>query len=468
MFLHTSSSSSTQDIIISETECRPEHFHQRTTTSPAPSLEERTRSLLDASSSWSSLHFEKALCAMNGWSHRHSRKSALMVESLIRRFVQEQMKLKTHFASVVDMSAMYTCAIRGWTNSGERGAAAERAEEILDAMQKRYMDGVEGIKPNLEAFNLVLMAYARSGKSDAPQQALSVLEKLHEWYTSGATDVSPNKESYAIVLQAFAKTGKPDSPTRVKRLLEHLEGLSQQEGYASVRPDYKCHGAYISALLDASDRDYITGEEAANEIEAYLLELLESPYDEAKPDNWIFSMALAAWSKSGSDKMMGRAEKLLQMFEEYYERSGRSETTRPTTTSYNFMLACYSRSSLPNSGDKARNLIRKMQALVKSGDNAAAAPDVVSYNSVMSAYGKSLQVGAPHIVEELLRELHQAYEETKDGRLCPNRRSFNTCVSIYQYIMSLLAFVTYNYISIFFDHRSAHGRRAMNRVQLPE
>ena len=305
-----------------------------------------------------------------------------MVERLIRRVVQEQIKVDAESSSVViDMSAMYTSAIRGWANSGERGAAAQRAEEILDAMQQRYMDGVDGIKPKVEAFNLVLMAYSRSVLPDAPQKALQVLEKLHKWNTSGATDIAPNKESYATVLRAFAKTGKPDAPSHVKRLLEHLEELAQEVGYTSVRPDYMCHGAYVSALIDAMDRDYITGEEAATEAEAYVYELLSSPYEDARPDSWIFTMCIAAWSKSGSDQMVNRAEKLLQVFEDYHESSGRSEKTRPNTVSYNFMLACYSRSSLPNKGERARKVLRKMQELVKSGNNTYARPDVVSYNS---------------------------------------------------------------------------------------
>lgn len=312
-----------------------------------------------------------------------------MVERLIRRVVQEQIKVGegetdislSSSSFLVNMSEMYTAAIRGWANSGERGAAAERAEEILDAMQQRYVDGVVGIKPGIEAYNLVLMAYAKSQLLDAPQKALQVLEKLHEWNTSGATDVAPDKESYAAVLRAFAKTGKPDAPLHVKRMLEHLEELADQEGYTSVRPDCMCHGAYVAALIDAIDQDHITGEEAALEVEAYVYELLKSPYDDAKPDAWILTMVLAAWSKSFSHDMVDRAEKFLRVFEDYYEQSGRSEKTRPNTVSYNFMLACYSRSSLPDKGERARALLRKMERLVASGNNTFARADVVSYNS---------------------------------------------------------------------------------------
>jgi hypothetical protein len=360
------------------------------------SLEERTHRFLYGASPeegdqlWLSTedYFQEAQGLMIGWSHRHSRKSALMVERIIRRVIQAQEDGAVSPSSL-DMASMYTCAIRGWANSNERGPAAQRAEEILDTLQQCYTEGGhEGMKPGMEAFNLVLLAYARSGMTDAPQQALRVLEKMHRWYTTGASDVAPNKESFATVLRAYAKTGKPNAPGHVKRLLEHMERLAEEEGYISVRPDYMCHGAYVSALIDAMDRDFITGEEAANKAEEYLFELLASPYEDARPDSWIFNMVLAAHSKSYTEDMVERADRLMQVFEAYHEMSGRSEKTRPNTVSYNFLLAAYSRSSWRNQGERAHAVLRRMHSLVASGNNTAARPDAVTYNTGMSCLAK--------------------------------------------------------------------------------
>lgn len=399
------------------------------------SLEERTRRFIyGATPSEDKVfsteeYFQEAQGLMIGWSHRHSRRAALMVERIIRRVIQAQ-ESGIPLESSLDMCAMYTCAIRGWANSKERGPAAQRAEEILDTLQQCYTEGGRAeMKPEIEAFNLVLLAYARSGLNDAPQQALRVLGKLHDWYTSGATDIAPNKESYATVLRAYAKTGKPDAPEHVQRLLEHLERLADEEGYECVRPDYMCHGAYISALIDSMDRDFITPQEAATRADVYLHQLMASPYEEAKPDSWIFNLVLAAWSKSYTEDMVDRADQLMKLFEIYHEWSGRSEKTRPNTVSYNFLLAAYSRSSWPNQGEKAHAILQRMQQLVQSGNNTAARPDAVTYNTVMSAYAKSRSKTAPYDVEELLREMHHLYEETQDPRMRPNCRSFNMCVN---------------------------------------
>jgi hypothetical protein len=401
-------------------------------SSSTPSLEERTRNFLNSKTvgSWTRQDFEEAQTCIQAWANRQSRRAALMVERIIHRVVQEPTFDQYNTAGCLDMALMYTCAVQGWANSWEKGAAAQRAEEILDTMQLRYMDGDERIQPPIECFNFVLLAYARSGLPDAPQQAMRVLEKLQDWHSAGQTTVVPNQESYATVLRAFAKTGKPEAPAHVKRLLQHLEELAQKEGYNSVRPNYLCHGAYIGALMDAMDRDYITGEEAAEEAEAYLLELLASPYPEARPDAWAFAQVLSAWSKSGSLQMLDRAEALMKTFEEYHKSSDYSERTKPTTSSYNCLIACYGRSFLGDKGEKAHQILNRMKELSGSGNDTSVRPDAVTYNTVMNAYAKSKQSDAPYKVEQLLREMHQVYEETGDRRVRPNSRSFNTCVSI--------------------------------------
>jgi len=373
---------------------------------------------------WTTVHYHQALALMISWSHRHSRRAAIMVERIIRRVVESQtvelLQLKQQQAQQrenendddeddalndnnvemddsmdsansnataamldIDMSAYYTCAIRGWANSGEGMAAAIRAEEILETMQQRYMDGATNMKPGIEAFNLVLLAYWRSGAPEAPTRSLRVLGRLHEWYSSGATDVAPNKASYAAVLRAYARTGKPDAPEHVKRLLDHFKRLADEEGYTCVKPDYMCCGAYVAALVDSMDRDIITAEEAATRIEAYVSELLHNEDEEVHPDAYMFNMALAAWSKSNSYQMAERAEALMAVYEEYYERSGRLEKNQPTTISYNFLLACYTRSIAPK-GETALQVLRKMNELVESGNNTAARADAVTYNTGMN------------------------------------------------------------------------------------
>lgn len=393
-------------------------------------LEETTRDLLDGTAvgEWDSDHFEDAQEIMEVWSQRQSKRCALTAERILRRVVEEQIA-GNPCASGLEMSAFYSAVIEAWANSGEDWAA-ERAEEILDHMQDIYEDNENDesfrFKPEVAAFNSVLLAYARSNRSDAPQQAIRVLAKIYDWYTSGRTDVLPNTETYSAVLGAFAKNGKPDSPKVVRQLLVHMQKLS--ETYPSVKPDFNCHNAYIAALLDSMARGNLSARKGAKLANDCLDEMMSSPDDAVRPNAWTFNMVLSAWSRSGAIEIVERAEELVKQLEAYHEESGHSEKTQPNANTYNCLIACYGRSRLSSKATRSHDVLRKMQDLAETGDNPSARPDTVTYNSVMNAYAKTRKQSAPLKVEELLREMGDIYKNTGDRRTKPNTRSFNTCL----------------------------------------
>jgi pentatricopeptide repeat protein len=392
-------------------------------------LEETTRDLLNGTKvgEWDSDLFEDAQEIMEVWSHRQSRRCALTAERILLRIVEEQSAGNPH-AIGLEMATYYSAVIEAWANSGEDWAP-ERAEEILDYMQNIYADNEHDesfrFKPQVAAFNSVLLAYARANRADAPQQAIRVLAKIYDWYTSGRTDVLPNKETYAAVLGAFAKNGKPDSPIVVRQLLVHMEALA--ETYPSVRPDYSCHNAYIAALLDSRNCGHLSARQGAKLANDYLNEMMSSLDDTVRPNTWTFNMVISAWSRSGEVEIVERAEELVEQLEAYHEESGHSDKTRPNCNTYNCLIACYGRSKLPSKATRAHDVLRKMQKLAETGDPSIR-PDTVTYNSVMNAYAKTRKQSAPHKVEELLREMGDIYKETGDRRTKPNTRSFNTCL----------------------------------------
>lgn len=392
-------------------------------------MEETTRNLLNGTSvgEWNETCFEDVADIMQAWSNWQSRRSAIMVERLLRRVVEEQMA-GNPYGDNVDMTAMYNSLIMGWANSGEPGGP-ERAEEILDYMQQIYEAGDSDdplfCGPEISAFNAVILAFARSGRWDAPQQAIRVLTKLYDWNRSGRTDVAPTKETYAAVLRAFARKGTPDAPELVKRLLEHMESLALN--YPSVKPDYNCHNTYLDALLNSMNKGYLTGFDAAKLANKYLNRMLSSTDEIVQPDSWSFIMVMNAWSRSGSYEMVDRAEKLIQQLEDYHVECGYSEKTEPNSNAYNVLIACYGRSQLADKAERAKRVMEKMKKLAESGVCPKARPDTITYNSVMNAYAKSRSKDAPYEVETLLHEMQQIYE-SGDRSVKPNSRSFNTCL----------------------------------------
>ena len=345
-------------------------------------LEESTRSLLYPKTvgEWTSDQFQEAKAIVEVYAKRQNRRSAIVIERLLRRVVEERMAGNDN-ASGLDMAAMYTSAIRGWANSGEKGAA-HRTEEILDYMQFYYERGDVWLKPQISAYNSVLTAYAQSRQHDAPQQTLRVLQKMIDWNTEGRTDVAPNKESYATVLRALAKAGGNDAPALVYKHLAHMEKLSQR-GFPSVKPDYTCRNVYLSALSEAVTLGQLPGAQGARRAQDYLNQMLSSAHDDEKPDVWSFNMVINAWSKSGSWEMVERAEALVTQLEAYHVACDYSDKTRPNTNTYNCLIACYGRSSARDKAQRAHAVLSRMKLFAEKGINPTALPDTVTYNSVM-------------------------------------------------------------------------------------
>lgn len=375
---------------------------------------------------WDSKRFQRVFEVMRLWSQRPSRKSAVNLERLLRRVVEEKLAGNAQVDSV-NMLDMYNIVIMGWARSKEKGAA-QRVEEIFDTMLRLHEMGEIDIKPNAETFNGVLLAYSSSRAKDAPKQAMRVLQKLHDLRSMGRTDILPNGESYATILRAFAATEGPNAANLVLQMIRRMEKFASN-GYPAVKPDYRCHNVYLNSLLAMITRDDADGTTIAARAEAHLYEMLRSEDDDSRPDVWSWNMVISAWSKSGDWNMTDRAEALVAEFENYHAECGNSTKTLPNTNTYNCLIACYSRSGLREKAKIAHAILEKMKDRHQNQCMANQRPDAVSYNSVMSAYAKSKEKDAPQKVEELLREMYEAYERSGDPWLKPSSRSFNTCVS---------------------------------------
>ena len=244
-------------------------------------LSETTKQLLHTETQWDTTSFQAVPTLMQSWALGNSKRAALNAEYLLRRVVEEQRNGNPH-AECMDMTALYQTLILAWANSGEAGGA-ERAEEILDAWQEIYEQGDSDdpllCGPGLDSFNAVIHAYAKSPRPDAPEQALRVLQKLYDWYIEDRTFATPNKETYAAVLRSWARKSH-DAPSRVKKLLEHMEDLA--ETYPAVKPDFRCHNAYLYAVLEAVSRGDIPGRDGAIMAEDYLRNMLASVDEEVQ------------------------------------------------------------------------------------------------------------------------------------------------------------------------------------------
>ena len=103
--------------------------------------------------------------------------------------------IKVTFNSVIDCHA----------KSGQGTAGARKAERILERMEMMYIDGDKSVKPNVNTYNGVISAWARSNTKCAHLKSLAVLQQMWKLYEDGNDGVKPDAHAYNTVISAGKK-----------------------------------------------------------------------------------------------------------------------------------------------------------------------------------------------------------------------------------------------------------------------
>ena len=103
------------------------------------------------------------------------------------------------------------------------------------------MGGGDDIKPTTINFNTVLDAWAKSGGGrSAAERAEEVMEWMDRLHKAGNEDVHPDTITFNAVLDSWARSGDRRAPHRAEQILNHMQDL-HHSGYGGVKPDtYTC------------------------------------------------------------------------------------------------------------------------------------------------------------------------------------------------------------------------------------
>lgn len=105
---------------------------------------------------------------------------------------------------------------------------AEKAEQLLDSMEKRYNEEKDWrIKPDIISYSTVINAHANSGTSNAGVNADAILRRMMHRYLLGDTKCRPN----AIVFTAAIKAHS----SAINATLSELDELAGEEKEGSTK-----------------------------------------------------------------------------------------------------------------------------------------------------------------------------------------------------------------------------------------
>jgi len=253
----------------------------------------------------------------------------------------------------------YTSLMKAHANVGN----LEGAQRTLKRMMEQYESGNKAAKPDVFAFNNLLLAIARWGKGRRENSGLlaeEVFNTMRRSYKSGDLDTRPNLASYTLRINCWAVSGDPRAGENADSILDEMEELAQNGEFG------------------------------------------------IKPDALVISNAINAHAQSGYHV---RAESLLQrMLTEYGNGNGRM---KPTLQTINMVLLSLARANSTAAAEKAEGYLREMLVHHASLSVFDIQPDTVTFTTVISAWANSGDPRAADRAKSLLREADM-YSRSED------------------------------------------------------
>jgi hypothetical protein len=302
----------------------------------------------------------------------HGKECALVCEQLLKRLVDERRAGNTN---AVASTQTYNALINVWSKSGEKGGAAQRAEQIVVGMQDAYAYGEIDVQPDLESFRLVLRAWSQAkGEENAPHRAQQILDWMNSLYESGENTLAqPDADCYDIVLHTWAMSGHSQAPHRTEELIMSMDNNE------NAKPTLFSYNQVLTAWSK------VQGIEAAQRADAILRHMIEigkTTSSNLTPNIVSYSAVISAWSKSRHEDRGRRAERILKLAEKHHKKT--SEEVRLDNVIYNLVIDAHAKTSSNKSHIRARAVLDRLIAQHGKGLRNCK-PDVYSFSSVLSS-----------------------------------------------------------------------------------
>ena len=351
----------------------------------------------------------------------HGKECAVVCERLLKRLVDERIAGNVNAVGLTNTKT-YNALIDVWSRSGEKAAAAQRAEEIVMGMQDAYSSGQVDVQPDLESFRLVLKAWSQArDEEDAPCRAQRLLEWMLRLYDSGENSlVRPDKDCFELVIQAIANSGDPDAPLRTEKMIVVMDQL-YQKGHTEAKPTRL---SFNQVMMAWSRSKKPGAAQRAEDILNHMMVLSSKSgtedHRDLSPSVASYSAVISAWAKSGDEDCGRKAEKILKLAERH-SKTHSDESVTPDTIMYNLVIDAHAKTSSSRAHLRSRRVLDRQISLYKKG-NQKCKPDVYTFTSVLSSCA-SLN-GSKKEKLQSFEIAHSTFEEMSRSNVVPNHVTY--------------------------------------------
>jgi hypothetical protein len=360
--------------------------------------------------------------------------------------------------------------IDAWSTSGEVDAP-EKATALLERMEELtwphlynasfssfhplYDVSSSLFQPNVQSYNKVISAYARSGRPDAGILAEQLLNRMlssvqqqqqqERHSTSSRAMPFPTTQTFTHVIEAYANSGTADAASKAQQLCNQVE----QMYLSSLGHELNDHQHLDTTHLKPESFIVSLQHERNNHVVQ-----LDDPQHSLRPTARLYNALIHAWAKSEIEGAAQMAEQCLDRMEEIQNRIGGIDLI-PNTFHYNSVIHAWANSGqdvtlsdvdneddgydddtaeggktnlIP--ADRAEDILKRMEESFQRG-NLDARPNTISFNACIDAWAKSSHDKAGQRAEALLHRMQALYDSKANLYVKPNTRSFNSVMNAY-------------------------------------
>ena len=155
-------------------------------------------------------------------------KAVNMLERMEKEYIDGNESLKPNVVS-------YATLMNGWVKSNDP-QKAEKTTMVFDRMMAMYESGNKDAQPNFVTYVTLVDCLKTSGGVGAAEQAEKILRSMYQSYKLGASDFKPNAQLVSTVIDLWSKSGDFNAGERAEMLLDWLFELYKEEKDPELMP----------------------------------------------------------------------------------------------------------------------------------------------------------------------------------------------------------------------------------------
>jgi hypothetical protein len=298
-------------------------------------------------------------------------------------------------------------------------------ESVLSQMLERSQFDKAAL-PDKVALSTVLNAWAKSGRSDAPERADQLFVQILQLYEHRALDAMPDRILYNSMLVALVstKSSKQMDLRRRKHWIERADEYlrdMQLSPYSRVSPNTTSFRIVIFAWADLSQHSFQAIDRAFQLLQE-MVRLYEAGDPHVEPDAPLFAKLLSTLIRRGLGKRvaMDRYEKAEEIYQYMSELHKRTQDARfaPDIHIARAMCIVYAKTKRPHKADAMLELLEKLS---EKHDDPELLPGLGHYCDVIAAFQeKKDEPGAAEAAEKVLLRMIYVATVQRRKKVLPN------------------------------------------------